>query len=184
MNPFPLQTERLVLRAFTEQDLPAFTAYRNDAEVARYQSWSSFSEADAAAFFASQRALAFDTDDTWFQIAVERRADGVLLGDVATHFFDAGRQVELGVTFAAAHQGCGHALEAMSSVVALLFGPLNKHRVTATVDARNLSAQRLFERQGFRREAHYREHTRFKGEWCDEYLYALLQREWKAARPA
>jgi RimJ/RimL family protein N-acetyltransferase len=177
MDPFPLHTERLLLRPFAMQDLPAFTAYRNDPLVARYQSWSSYSEADALVFFERQRALAFDADDTWFQIAVERKADGVLLGDLAVHFFDEGRQAELGVTFDAAHQGRGYALEAMSRVIAFLFES-GKHRVTAIVDARNLPAQRLFERQGFRREAHYREHALFKGEWCDEYLYALLGHEW------
>ena len=31
---------------------------------------------------------------------------------------------------------------------------------------------------GFRREAHLIENDRFNGVWGDEYIYALLEREW------
>ena len=34
-----LETPRLILRRFRESDLVSFMAYRNDREVARYQSW-------------------------------------------------------------------------------------------------------------------------------------------------
>ncbi|WP_341536557.1 GNAT family N-acetyltransferase, partial [Serratia marcescens] len=70
-------------------------------------SWSDYSAAEAQAFFAQQRQLEFNRDDSWFQLAVERREDGALLGDVAVHFFDEGRQAELGVTFDPVHQRQG-----------------------------------------------------------------------------
>jgi RimJ/RimL family protein N-acetyltransferase len=35
-----------------------------------------------------------------------------------------------------------------------------------------------------RREAHFREHARFKGGWDEEYYYALLRREWQASADA
>ena len=40
--------------------------------------------------------------------------------------------------------------EALNAVIALLFGPLAKHRITAVVDARNLGAAALFGKLGFR----------------------------------
>lgn len=36
------ETERLICRAFERADLQAFTAYRADPEVARYQSWQDY----------------------------------------------------------------------------------------------------------------------------------------------
>ena len=45
-----IETARLRLRRFAEADLPAFIAYRNDPDVARYQSWEGISEAEAVAF--------------------------------------------------------------------------------------------------------------------------------------
>jgi len=180
MNVFPLNTRRLILRPFKRSDLPAFTAYRNDPEVARYQSWSSYTMEDAQAFFLQQDGLSFNSDDTWFQIAAERREDGVLVGDVAVHFFDEGRQAELGVTFDLAHQRQGYAREAVAEVIRLLFAELGKHRLVATVDVLNQRALHLLQRQGFRREGHYRENIFFKGAWSDEYSYALLDHEWRA----
>ena len=52
--------------------------------------------------------------------------------------------------------------EALNAVIALLFGPLAKHRITAVVDARNLGAAALFGKLGFRREAHWRQNVFLK----------------------
>ena len=103
-----------------------------------------------------------------------RAADGVLLGDVALHFFDEGRQAEIGFTFARAHQGHRYASEVVGRVLALLFGELGKHRVVATVDVANAPAVQLLERARFRREGHYIQNVFFKGKWADEYSFALL----------
>jgi RimJ/RimL family protein N-acetyltransferase len=48
----------------------------------------------------------------------------------------------------------------------------------ARCDVRNDPSWRLMERLGMRREAHFREHAIFKGEWDQEYIYAILRREW------
>jgi len=46
---FELRTARLRLREMRAADLPAFVAYRQDPEVARYQGWDeSFSLDDSA----------------------------------------------------------------------------------------------------------------------------------------
>jgi RimJ/RimL family protein N-acetyltransferase len=63
-------TERLELRPFRAEDLPAFVAYRSIPEVARYQSWdTSFSMADAERFLASQQAVEFGAPGEWVQLA-------------------------------------------------------------------------------------------------------------------
>ncbi|WP_020591484.1 GNAT family N-acetyltransferase [Kiloniella laminariae] len=176
---FPLLTSRLCLRPFQETDLPRFSAYRNQAEVARYQSWSTFAPEDVARFWQGQKDLAFNQNDSWFQIAVTGQNDGLLLGDIAVHFFDQGRQAELGFTLDSAQQNRGYACEALKAVVELLFDRLDKHRLSAVIDSRNQAARKLLEKTGFRCEAHYRENIHFKGAWSDEYGYALLQSEWR-----
>ena len=173
----PLQTPRLRLRGFRREDLASFRAYRDDPDVARYQSWSSYSATDAEAFFEVQRGLSFGQPDTWYQIALAERDSDALLGDCALHFL-ADRQVELGFTLSPAHQRQGLMSEATRALLGFLFGSFGTHRVSATADTRNDSCVRLLERLGFRREGHFRENQRFKGEWGDVYLYALLASEW------
>ncbi len=174
-------TERLVLRDFTRADLSAFAAYRNNPEVARYQSWTDYDLARAEQFFQVQQALAFGELDSWYQIAIADKDSGALVGDCVVHFVEADyRQLEIGFTLALEHQRKGYGFEAISALLAFIFGELNTHRVTALTDVLNRGCVGLLERLGFRQEAHFVENCWFKGAWGSEYLYALLNREFNA----
>ncbi len=174
-----IDTERLLLRPFRPEDLPAFAAYSSVPEVARSQSWdTTFSLADAEAFLASQQAVTFGQPGEWVQLAAVERAGGELCGDCAVRV--EGATAELGVTFAPAFQGRGLAGEALAAVVDRLFAEHGIHRVYAETDDRNAGVHRLFERLGFRREARLVEADWFKGGWTTLRIYALLRREWAA----
>jgi RimJ/RimL family protein N-acetyltransferase len=181
-DAFPeLHTPRLTLRQLREGDEAAVCAYRSLPEVARYQSWDSFTLADAERLIAGQSGIAPDTPGTWFQLAVIETATGALVGDCGMYSRpDDPRQVELGITFAPAHQRRGLATEAVERVLRYVFDVLGKHRVSATTDAENLAAAALLHRLGFRQEGHFVESVWFKGVWGSEYLFALLRREWLA----
>jgi RimJ/RimL family protein N-acetyltransferase len=56
------------------------------------------------------------------------------------------------------------------------------HRIIAVLDDRNAASAQLLERLGMRREAHHLEAIFFKGEWANEYVYALLRTEWLSGR--
>ena len=189
MNPAAdftgLRTPRLVLRRLRPGDARAVCAYRALPEVARYQSWETFSPADAEALIAAQTAVVPDTPGTWLQLAITLAASGELIGDCGLHFrADDPRQAEFGITLSPSHQGRCFATEALRRVLDYLFGELGKHRVTAVTDAENTAAAALFLRLGFRREAHHVEHIWFKGTWGSEFVFALLRREWESLPPA
>ncbi len=88
---------------------------------------------------------------------------------------------EIGFIVSPAYQGHGLAMEAAE--VGLGFDGLRLHRMFGRCDGRNLSSARLMERLGMRREAHLVENEYVKGEWTDELIYAMLDREWQARRP-
>jgi RimJ/RimL family protein N-acetyltransferase len=181
----PIATKRLRLRAFRAGDEAAFLAYRADPEVSRYQSWDGCTPADAAAFVAEMAAHDADIPGTWYQIAVARKDDDAVLGDLALHTSATDRrQVEIGYSLGSAHQGQGYATEAVAALLDFVFERLGKHRAIAAMDTRNHRSVALVERLGFRREAHFLEHCWFKGAWSDEYAYALLAREWSLRRAA
>ena len=178
---FPWTTDRLVLRRFQESDLEAFLAYRNDPDVARYQSWTSTSREDAEVFLAGQRDLEPGTPGEWTQIALERREARGLIGDCALKVqAEDPRQAEIGFTLARAWQGLGYGTEAVTALLDHLFGTLGLHRVFAITDAENAASAALLERVGMRREGHLVENIWFKGAWGSEFLYAILEREWRA----
>ncbi|MFG1607628.1 GNAT family N-acetyltransferase [Actinoplanes sp. NPDC049265] len=166
-----IATSRLVLRRFRPSDGPALTTYRGDPEVARYQGWN---PATTAA------DLAAGDPDTpgWFQYAIERVSDHILIGDLGVHTHDNLMQAEIGFTLSRAAQGQGYATEAVRAVLNHLFEVRGRHKVSAECDARNTASSRLLERVGFRREGLRREHTWHNNEWTDDVLFGLLAREW------
>lgn len=178
-----IATERLVLRPFRVDDVPAFAAYRSDPDVARYQSWETpYSPAEAERFVASQQDVAFGHPGPWAQVAVVDRVSGALHGDCAVRVVtDQPHTAEVGVTFAPAGRGRGLATEALGAVVTRLFEQHGIHRIYARADDRNDAVHRLFERLGFRCEARLVEADWFKGEWTTLRVFAILRREWAVA---
>jgi RimJ/RimL family protein N-acetyltransferase len=174
-----LETTRLRLRHFRDSDLSLFIAYRNDPEVARYQSWEGISELEARALIQEQKEVQPGMPGEWFQIAIELKETSTLVGDCALKIEEHDeRQAEIGYTLSRAYQRRGIASEAVSSVLEYAFGTLKLHRVIAIVDCENVASFTLLERLGLRREGHFRQNIWFKGKWGDEYLYAMLQEEW------
>jgi RimJ/RimL family protein N-acetyltransferase len=78
--------------------------------------------------------------------------------------------------------GRGYATEGVRALLELCFDHAGAHRVTARVDERNAGSARLLERLGFRKEATFVEGEWFKGEWTTLEVFAMLEREWAAAR--
>ncbi|MGH9391862.1 MAG: GNAT family N-acetyltransferase [Vicinamibacteria bacterium] len=60
--------------------------------------------------------------------------------------------------------------------------PLHSERLVLRRFAENVPAWTLLEQLGMRREGHLRESLWFKGRWADEYLYAILRRDWLTNR--
>lgn len=178
---FRMETPRLILRAFENRDIGPFAAYRSDPEVARYQGWEApFSLEQATRFVNEMKAQTPGTPGAWFQVALELKSGGEMIGDVVFKVLaEDPRQAEIGFTLARAFQGHGYAAEAVKCLLDYLFGTLNLHRVRANCDPQNQSSIRLMEWVGMRHEGRFVESLWFKGRWADEDWYAILRREWK-----
>lgn len=176
-----LETPRVRIRRFTLEDVPAMVAYRNHVDVARYQSWQRWSEADARDLVQSVEGTDPGWPGWWFQVAVTLRDTDEVIGDVGLHTFrDEPHQGEIGYSLAPDYQGRGLMSEALTALLDLAYGKLKMHRISARVHHRNHPSCRLLERLGFRREAHFVQGWWFKGTWADELIYAQLASEWQA----
>ena len=178
---YPVMTERLRLRPFTRGDVEAVYAYRRREDVARYLFDVALSREECA-MAVQQRIgqVALEANDDKIILAVDEQASGQLIGEVSLIWRSVeARQCEIGWIFNPERHGKGFATEAARALLDLAFGPGDMHRVMARCDARNLASSRLMERLGMRREAHFREHSIVKGEWDEEFIYAILRREWR-----
>ncbi len=177
-----LETARLTVRRFERSDVGAFLAYRNDPEVAKYQSWESYTKQEAIDLVREMNATEPGTPGEWFQFAIELKQTSTLIGDCGLKTEADGRQAEIGFTFSRAYQRRGFASEAVTRLLDYAFGELDLHRVYAITDQENTPSVALLERLGMRREGNFVENTWFKGRWSSEYLYAVLRNEWLQKR--
>ncbi len=167
----PRAGHRIVLRRLRADDLGAFQTYRQDPAIGRYQGWSAQSDDAARSFFEEMYRIKLLQRGAWTQLAIARREDDGLIGDIGIRLGQDGSEAEIGFTLGRAAQRQGLATEAVTEACALVFERTEVRRILAITDARNTSAIRLVERIGMRRIA--TADAVFRGEPCIEYTYEL-----------
>jgi RimJ/RimL family protein N-acetyltransferase len=176
-----LRTERLLLREIEADDWPAVLAYQSDPRYLRYYAWTGRDEPSVRAFVAGLAALKHEQPRRKFQLAVTLPEEaGRLIGNCGLRVDDAGSgQGNIGYELDPRYWGRGFATEAARAMVALGFEQLGLHRIWSWCVADNTASWRVMEKLGMRREGHLREREFYKGRWWDQYLYAILDREWR-----
>ena len=181
---YPIATERLLLRPFAPDDLDGLVAIHADPDVVRYLYWDVRDRDELRGVLqdkAARSLLAKEGDA--LNLAAVVAETGELAGDVTLFWRSAEHRAgEVGYIFNLAFGGRGYATEAARAMLRLGFEGLGLHRITGRLDGRNAASARVLERLGMRREAHLVENELVKGEWTDEVVYAMLDREWRAAQ--
>jgi [ribosomal protein S5]-alanine N-acetyltransferase len=164
--PLPLRTERLELRPFTDDDVPAMHRIYADREVMRYVATGAVSDSTRTRAILREYARRVALDGRGF-LAVVDRASGEVIGDAGLEQRDAPvHEVELGYTLARAWWGRGLATEAAAACVAYAFGELGMDELIAMVEPPNAASAHVLEKLGFtrdgRRKALGREHHLYR----------------------
>jgi RimJ/RimL family protein N-acetyltransferase len=176
---FRLDTARLRIRVLDRGDLTEFTRYRNIGAIARYQDWPLPYTRDLAHQLLDElELLTGPTGGGWVQLALD---DGSgIIGDLAV-WLDADLTLAtIGYTLAPQHHGKGYAAEAVGAIVDWLFTRKRVHRITATIDPRNLASARVLERCGFEHVGTARSAALVRGEWTDDSRFSLLEPDRRA----
>lgn len=172
-------TQRVALRDLEANDGPRVFAYHRRPEVSQFQSWGTESVDIVQSYIRSLASVEPGKPGQWYQTGIFLLDGGKLIGDCGFRVLtDDPEQAEIGMTLAPEFQGKGFATEAMRALLNYLFATLDKHRVFGSVDPRNVSSLRLLERVGLRKEAHFVKSLRFRGEWVDDMIFAMLAEEW------
>lgn len=166
-----IETERLVLRNFTEsdyEDLYEFLSQRKEDEFEAYPDIT---------YENGREHLAYRVHNDEF-IAIQLKDTGKIIGNVYLGKRDFEAR-ELGYIVNKDYQRRGYAGEAIESVLKEAFA-IGVHRVFAECDPRNECSWRLLEKLDFQREAFFRQNVYFKKDedgnplWQDTYVYCLL----------
>ncbi len=179
---YPIRTERLLLRPYALTDVEALYAYQRLPEVHRYLYTEARSRPEVEALVAERAGSGALTEVGKGLTLVAALAEtGEPVGDCVLFWrSQEHQQGEVGYVFNPAYHGRGLATEAVGALLRLGFEGMGMHRIAGHLDARNTASARVLERAGLRREAHLVENEFVKGEWTDEFIYAILRSEWEA----
>lgn len=168
------ETERLILRRYTQSDLQDLFEYLSDAKVVEYEPYKPMSLDETK----ENLEWRIGTEE---MIAVERKDSHKMIGNVylGKREFES---LELGYVFNRNYWGNGYAAESCKIIIEQAFSK-GIHRIYAECDPDNISSWRLLETLGFRREAHFIQNVYFwkdqsgKPVWKDTYVYAKVNME-------
>jgi len=182
----PISTERLVLRRFTEGDAQDLLACVADASFASATPEIEATEAGVRRYIEMQNGYQPFERGRCFDLAVERRADGTVIGLVSM-VRDEHEQAAIRYAIRIDVRGQGYATEAARGLIGYGFGWLGRRRIHADTHSDNPASWKVMERVGMTREGGVREATRAAGTSAGVVTYGMLATQWHesvAARDA
>ncbi|MEX2582341.1 MAG: GNAT family N-acetyltransferase [Gemmatimonadota bacterium] len=170
-----LETERLVLRDFTEEDWPEVLEYQRQPEYLRFYPWESRDEDDVRGYIALFLGWQREIPRHRFQLAITLADTGAIIGNVGVRAEVPGAlSADLGFELDARYWGRGYATEAAAAMLEFGFEQLDLHRLVAHCIADNTASARVLERIGMRQEGRLRQSEYFKDRWWDVLLFGML----------
>jgi RimJ/RimL family protein N-acetyltransferase len=159
----------LVLRPWTEDDVPAIVEGCNDPEVAHWIPTipHPYTEEDARAFLRGEAVPAHEA------MAVE--LGGRVVGGIGLGLSSSSYRASIGYWIAAPARGRGICTRALRLLCRHALDELKLPSVQLVTDPDNLASQRVAEKVGFRREGVLRAHLRHPdGRIRDSVMFSLL----------
>jgi RimJ/RimL family protein N-acetyltransferase len=179
-----IHTERLVLRPLAQADVDTYVAYRSDpATLLHMDSRVPPDPGRVRARVDQLAALGGPTEDVWFQFAITRAGDGVMVGDVGVGIKPGGGVAEIGYVLRPEFRGVGYASEAAGALVDHVIEHHSINRIEAVLSLLNPASMRVLEAIGMQFESITRLSCRVDGVWEDDLHYAMLaddRRAWLA----
>lgn len=171
---FVLETERLVLRDFLEDDFDAFYATSNDPEYQQFYAEHETTRDFWQTIFDRILAGTAVSDRRMYQLAICLPA-GELIGTCGLRIEQPEhQQASFGCAIARDHWGKGYAYEACRRLFDFGFTSLPIHRVYAETISENWRARMLAERLGMQLEGELRHNRFFRGRWWNTAVYAVI----------
>jgi len=178
LTPLPtLTTSRLVLREVRMSDAPEFFAMRGDPEVMRFVRRPLALTIDDAKAFVT-RVQDGQRANTCAQWTMTLKGDDACIGVIGPWRIDLeNHRGELGYMLARPHWGQGLISEAIATVVDHSFDVLGLHSMEAWTDSRNIASMSALEKNGFTREAYFKENIFWEGAFSDSVVFGRLAPE-------
>lgn len=179
-SPFPiLESERLHFRRLTDADAPEIFALRSNPEIMKYipRPLATTIEDALAHIKLINEKIDENIDINW---AVTEKGNDKCIGLMGFYRTQPENfRTEIGYMITPEHNGKGYVTEAVKTLLDFAFNTLNFHSIEAVIDSRHMASERVLQKNGFEKEAHFKENFFYNNEFTDTVIYSLLKRNFK-----
>ncbi len=173
--PFPiLQTQRLILREITEQDLPELFAMRSNPQIMQHIARPLAKTMDDANTLLQIIIAAIHKNEgiTW---GISEKGNSKLIGTIGFWQIDkTNARAEIGYLLHPGYWRKAYMSEAIQTVLNYGFQTLHFHSVAGCVGLENIASQKTLLKNGFVKEAHFKEDCYFEGKYLDTLVYSIF----------
>ena len=150
--PQKLETERLMLRRLTADDVAPFVRFMTDEKAVQYMPFPPEQKTPEGAEGMMQWVMgAYDSDDAVFVMAITEKDKGDYIGSTGASPVAESDAIEFFYTLLPAYWGKGYGTEAAAALVAYLSETVKAPRLMANVFTENIASVRVLEKLGFQR---------------------------------
>lgn len=178
-----LETERLILRDYREDDFDEYFRLKTDEKTMYYlQDIQLFSKEEADEDFQMVQEDMKKLDRKFYFLHMELKESHEQVGSVGYTVTDntpAGKLVHAGYFSYPKFWGNGYTTEALKKVLEFAFTEHDVYRVTTGCLAENVGSERVMQKCGLIKEAEHVDYEWHDGKMKTRLEYRLLKQEWE-----
>ncbi len=179
-----LETDRLILNELTWNDLDDIFASHRLEEVAKFNTIGIPENKDVTRDIIrgaiEDKANALRSIYGW---SIRLKEHNLFIGEAGmSSSNNRFRRGEIHYHLRPDHWGKGYGTEVAKGLIEFGFEQLQLHRVEAGVATDNIGSIRVLEKAGMSREGIRRKILPIRGEWYDNYMYAILDEDYNAPK--
>ncbi|GGF04428.1 GNAT family N-acetyltransferase [Flavobacterium limi] len=174
-TPFPvIETERLILRRITDDDINEVFELRSNPETMKYIPRPLVKTTDdALAHIAMiEEKIGTNTGINW---GITLKENSKVIGIIGYYRMQPENyRAEIGYMLLPEFHGKGIITEALIRLISYGFNDMGLHSIEAVIDPENTASEKVLEKCGFIKEAHLKEAEFYNGKFLDKVIYSLL----------
>lgn len=173
-----IETKRLRLRDAVMSDLQAYHELQSLPESQEYNTLGIPENIEVTRSILQTEVDNNNKEDRNYTLAIELRETGEFIGMFALNLSHPRyKSAEVWYKIHVNHWGNGYATEAFDAVIDFAFKELDLHRIGAGCHVENIGSIRVIEKVGMTREGRCRKILPIRGEWHDNFEYAILKED-------
>lgn len=175
-SPFPvIETERLLLKRITNEDVKEVFELRSNPETMKYIPRPLVKNDEEALAHIALLDQNID-NNTGINWGITIKDDPKLLGIIGFYRMQPENyRSEIGYMLLPEFHGKGIVPEAVKRLIEYGFKDLKLHSIEAVIAPENIASEKVLQKCGFVKEAHFKESEFYNGKFLDKVIYSLLE---------